>query len=170
VRDDLADDGRDRRAVAEDPALDLCARYELFDEHLVVVLPRELDGRAELGLVVRLGDADRRAESRRLDEHRVPERVLDLVAGPQRVVTSDDDAALPQHLLREVLVHADGGGSDAGADVRDAGELEQALHRSVLAERAVEDREDDIYRAQRRGDLLGLSRNGQRLLRTGLGV
>ena len=31
-----------------------------------------------------------------------------------------------------------------GADVRDAGELEQALHRPVLAERAVQHREDDV--------------------------
>ena len=31
-----------------------------------------------------------------------------------------------------------------GSDVRDRGELEQALHGAVLAKRAVEDREDDV--------------------------
>ena len=36
------------------------------------------------------------------------------------------------------------------ADVRHAGELEQSLHRAVLAERTVKDREDDVDLAERR--------------------
>ena len=40
--------------------------------------------------------------------------------------------------------------SDAGADVGDAGELEQALHGAVLAERAVQDRQHDVDGAERR--------------------
>ena len=38
---------------------------------------------------------------------------------------------------------------DAGADVRHPGELEQALHRAVLAEGAVQDREHDVDGAER---------------------
>ena len=53
---------------------------------------------------------------------------------------------------------------DAGPDVRDARELEQALHRAVLAERAVEDRQDDVDRAER-GERARLGRDGQRLRR-----
>ena len=41
VRDDLADDRRDRIAVAEHADLDLDSRLELLDEHLVVVAPGE---------------------------------------------------------------------------------------------------------------------------------
>ena len=52
MRDDLADDGRDRVAVAEHPALDLDAVDELLDQHLVVVPARERD-RGASSLVVR---------------------------------------------------------------------------------------------------------------------
>ena len=134
---------RDRRrhAVAEDAALDLHPRDELLDEHLLVVTARELDGRRELRLVVHLRDADGRAEARRLHEDGVAERVVDLVAEPDRDVPRDGDAAVPHHLLEEVLVHRECGGRDAGADVGHARELEQPLHRAVLAERPVEDRQ-----------------------------
>ena len=39
-----------------------------------------------------------------------------------------------------------------GPTYGDAGELEQALHRPVLAERAVQHREDDVDAAERAGD------------------
>ena len=58
----------------------------------------------------------------------------------QRDVARDRDPAVAEHRLEEVLVHAERRRRDAGADVRHAGELEQALHRAVLAERAVQDR------------------------------
>ena len=48
VRHDLADDRGDRLAVAEHTDLDLDARLELLDEHLVVVPAGERDGRLEL--------------------------------------------------------------------------------------------------------------------------
>ena len=83
----------------------------------------------------------------------IAERVLDLVAEPQRRVAGDRDAAVAQHRLEEVLVHAERRGGDAGADVRHAGELEQALDGAVLAERAVQDREDDVDGAERRRGL-----------------
>ena len=40
-----------------------------------------------------------------------------------------------------------------GADVGDAGELEQALDGAVLAERAVQDGQDDVDGAERLGRL-----------------
>ena len=66
---------------------------------------RELDGRRKLRLVVHLRDSDGGAEARRLDEDRVAERVVDLVAEPDRDVWRDGDAAVAHHLLEEVLVH-----------------------------------------------------------------
>ena len=42
--------------------------------------------------------------------------------------------------------------SDAGADVRHAGQLEQALHRAVLAEGPVQHREDDVDAGERGRD------------------
>ena len=95
--------------------------------------------RRQLALVVRLRDADRGAEPGRLDEDRVAERVVDRVAGAQRHVAGDRHAAVAQHRLEQVLVHAERRRGDAGADVRDAGELEQPLHRPVLAEGPVQD-------------------------------
>ena len=139
---------------------------ELLDEHLLVVAARERDRRLELRLVVHLRDADRRAEPRRLHEHGIAERVLDRVAEPDRVVARDGDAAVAQHLLEQVLVHRERGRRDAGADVRDAGELEQALHRPVLAERPVQDRQHDVDarrapRASRRPRGPAASRHGR---------
>ena len=64
-----------------------------------------------------------------------------------------------QHRLEDVLVHAERRGEHAGADVGHAGELEQALHRPVLAERPVEHGEDDVDVAERRAT----SRAGQPL-------
>jgi hypothetical protein len=39
--------------------------------------------------------------------------------------------------LEEILVHADGRGGHPGPHIGDAGELEEALDRAVLAERTV---------------------------------
>ncbi len=64
------------------------------------------------------------------------------------MVWRDGDAAVAHHLLEEILVHREGRRRDAGADVRDPRELEQPLHRPVLAERPVEDREDDVDGAE----------------------
>ena len=72
--------------VAEHAALDLDAVDELLDEHLLVVLERELDRGAQLVVVARLRDPDRRAEPRRLDEDGVAERVL-AARRPWRSVT-----------------------------------------------------------------------------------
>ena len=70
--------------VAEHTDLDLHPGDELLDHHLLVVAAGELDGGLELVLRAHLRDPDRRAHVRRLDEHRVAERVRDRVAEPQR--------------------------------------------------------------------------------------
>ena len=70
--------------------------------------------------------------------------------------------------LEEVLVHAEGRGGDAGAHVGHARELEQALHRPVLPERTVQDRQHDLDLAERPQDAVGRDRNGQRLGRVTL--
>ncbi len=48
-----------------------------------------------------------------------------------------------EHLLGHRLVHRQRRAEHAGADVGDVGELEEALHRAVLAHRAVEQGQDD---------------------------
>ncbi len=110
---------------------------------------RERDRGVQLLLVVRLRDADRGAEPRRLDEDRVAERVLHGIAEAQGRIARHGDAAVAQDGLEQVLVHAERRGRYARADVRHAGELEQSLNGAVLAERPVQDRQRDVDRAQR---------------------
>ena len=141
---------RRRLPVAEHAALDLHPRDELLDEHLLVVPPRERNRSDELGLVVHLRDPDGGAEAGRLDEHRIAERIVDRIAEPDRVMARHRDAAVAHDLLEQVLVHRERGRRDAGADVGDVGELQQPLHRPVLAERAVQDGKDDVHLAERR--------------------
>jgi hypothetical protein len=145
-RVDLAGQRGDRRwdAVAEDAHLHLRPRDELLHQHLLVVPEGKLDGRRELVLRVHLRDAHRGAEPRGLDEHGIAERVFDRVPEPDRVVRRHRDAAVAHDLLEQVLVHRERGGRDPGADVGDVGELEQPLHRPVLPEGAVQDREHDV--------------------------
>ena len=77
-------------------------------------------GILELTGVVRLRDADRGAEPGRLDEAGKPEGVLDRIAGPQGDVSRDRDAAVAQHLLEQILVHAQRRGQHAGVGVAHA--------------------------------------------------
>jgi hypothetical protein len=145
----------------EHAALDLHPVDELLDEHLLVVTARERDRGGELRVVAHLRDADGRPEPGGLHERRVADRVLDRVADPDRVVARNGNAAVAHHLLEEVLVHREGGRGHARADVRHVDELEQPLHRAVLAERPVQDREDDVDRAER-GQRARLRGHGQR--------
>ena len=46
--------------------------------------------------------------------------------------------------IRHGLIHADGACQNAAAHIGDAGQLQQTLHRAVLAPQAVERRDDDI--------------------------
>src|SRR4051812_46143467 len=161
VRDDLPGQRRERLLVAEHAALDLDTFDELLDQHLLVVLEGERDGRRQLLLVVGLRDPDRGAQARRLDEDRVPERVLRPLSLPQGDVVRDRHAAVAHDRLEDVLVHCERRAEHARADVGHARELEQALHRPVLAERPVQDREDDVDVTERRRH--ALRRDGQRL-------
>ena len=151
VRHDLADDRRDRVAVPEHATLDLSSDDELLDQDLVVVPACKRDGGLELILVVRLRDSNRRSEAGGLHEDGVRERVLRRVAVSKRHVLRNRDPSVAKHRLEEILVHAQRRGSNAGADVGHACELEQPLHRAVLAERAVEDRQHDVDLAEHHG-------------------
>ena len=106
--DDLADERCKGLPVPEHADLDLDARDELLDEHLLVMPERKLDPPAQLLLVVRLCDADRGAETGGLDEHGVAERVLGGRAVPERDVPGHGYSVIAQDGLEQILVHADG--------------------------------------------------------------
>ena len=61
------------------------------------------------------------------------------------------DPVVREDLVRLDLVHRQGGRKHTRPHVRDAGEFEQALHRTVLAERAVENRKNDYSFVRRSG-------------------
>ena len=62
----------------------------------------------------------------------------------QRDVVYHRQQAFPADTLHHLLIHADGGGHHARAHVGQVGQLQQALHRAVLAEGAVQDGEDHV--------------------------
>jgi hypothetical protein len=62
-----------------------------------------------------------------------------------------------EHPLHVLLVLADGRGEHTRTDVRDTGELQEALEGAVLAVRAVQDGEDDVDLAERLGHRSGLA-------------
>ena len=137
-------------AVAHHGAADLDADDRLLDQDLGVVLPRGRDGGVQLVCALDPRHAERRARTRRLHEDRVGQLVRrSRVGAVQHRERGSVDARVPGDDVRQRLVHADRRALDAAADVRDAGELEQSLHRPVLARRAVQDREHrvDVHRA-----------------------
>ena len=147
---DLARHRRPRHGVAEHRDLDLAAGDRLLDDDMIVVPQRLVDRRAQRVAVADLGDTDGRSEIRRLDEHRkaelvddpAQERRVELLlprAQPPRL----RQAVLGEHVLRRRLVEAQRRGEDAGTDVRNPGELEQALHGAVLTHRTVQQRQHD---------------------------
>ena len=109
---------------------------------------------------MRFADAHRRSQVRRLHKDRIAERPLDLCDGlarvlfpigaEQRDVFDDGQAGFDEEAFHHVLVHARGRAQHAGADVGDAGQLEEPLDGAVLAEGAVQHGKDDIE------DCLGL--------------
>src|SRR5207248_8402982 len=102
------------------------------------------------------------AEARGLDEAGEAEGVVDRLAVAQGDVSGDRDAAVAQYLLEEVLVHAQRRCCNAGADVGNSRQFQQPLDGAVLAEGAVEDREDDVDRAQSRRRVRGWNRQSLR--------
>ena len=97
----------------------------------------------------RLADADRRAETRRLDEHRTAQLGDDSLKSRRVAIDEgekarDRQSAVAHEPLGDILVHRRRRAKDARADVRNAGDFGCALDRPVLAERPMQDREDDI--------------------------
>jgi hypothetical protein len=115
---------------------------------LAVVLRGQRQGGLQFARVVRLGNPHRRAQVGRLDEHR--ERQARAGLGDVRILARHRHVVYNrQHPFRtdtfhHLLVHGDGGGQHARADVGQAGQFQQALHRAVLAEGAVQHREDHV--------------------------
>ena len=139
-----------------------------LDEDLLVVGEREPQRRGELVARRDPRDADARPERGRLHEHGPAERLADAsrqrrvvrIVPPvaQRQRWGDGDPGPAQHVLAEVLVHRDRRPEDARADVRQPDRLEQALHRSVLAERPVQRGEHHVDPRERRRPTVDLRR------------
>ena len=152
LKRDLADDRHcQRRRQTEHAALDLLADQQLLDQHLVVVGERQVECAVELVGRANARDADARAETSRLDEDGKAELGLDARAHGATVVVRADqdlagdvDAGIPQGGLAALLVHRQRGTEHAGANVRHVEHLEQALHRAVFAEGAVQHGEHHV--------------------------
>ena len=132
----------------------------MLDDELAIEAGGEVNGGGKLASMVDLGDADRGAEVRGLDEDRVGERLLDEAGaafgvGAPCAAQEDEMRRLLQtgggeETLHGVLVHGGGGAEHAGADVGDVGEFEEALNGAILAEGAVEHGKDDVQRGGER--------------------
>jgi hypothetical protein len=162
---DLARNRGPRLGVAQHRHLDLPPLDALLDDDPLVVGGGQRRGLVQLAGLVGLGHAHRRAEVGRLHEQRVgqalgrhrPLRPVDLGVA-QGEVRALGYPVGPQHLLGLDLVHAQRRAEHAGPDVGHPGQLQQALHRAVLAEGAVQQRQHHHRQAAGgRGD------RGQRL-------
>ncbi len=157
--DDFADDGGLGGVVAEDGDFELAglgagAADALLDDELAVEAGGEIHRGGEFAAVVDFADADGGAEIRGFYEEGVGELLFDALdaalgvglplAAEEGDVRRLGQAGGGEELLHCVLVHAGGGAEDAGADVGDVGEFEEALDGAVFAEGAVEDGEDDV--------------------------
>ena len=96
-------------------------------------------------------------------------RVIGPGAAPEPGEVDHRQAMAAHQVLEHDLVHGHGAGHHPGPGVRDAGQLQEALQRAVLAERAVDHQERDIDRlgqgtqrgAWRQGVRLGDDRQGR---------
>ena len=140
--------------VAEDRDFELAAPDGALDQYFFAEFGGVLDGRRQLAGFTHFGDADRRAQRRRLHKQREAEAAANggenfLPLRFPRVPTHAEvghyrQLGLQEKPLLDFLVHTHGRAQDVGADVRDTGEFQQPLHGAVLAEGAVQDREDDV--------------------------
>ena len=106
---------------------------------------------AQLAVVVRLRDADRRAEPRGLDEHR--DSRTGSAARRRRAACTLRVTGIPLSritALNRSLSMQSAEAATPAPTYGHAGELEQPLHRPVLAERPVQHREHDVDVAERR--------------------
>jgi hypothetical protein len=154
-RNDLAGDRRFRPVVADHRALDLACRGDRrLDDDLAIVRPGKIHRFDQAGAGLRLGDADARAQVRRLDEHRIAERGFEAGRDPvtlflpdvaeHHAVRADRQARGSKHHFHDALVHSDRGGEDSRAHVGHVGQLEQSLNGAVLAVGPVQHGEDDV--------------------------
>ena len=131
------------------------AVHEGFKDDLAVVLQSQPDGVLQLGAVVCLGDADAGTGVGGLDEDG-PAQLRDGTVADAFEVGFDlpavgsqppgmGDAGGVEQGVGHRLIHADGAGQNAAAHVGDAGQLQQALHRAILAPQAMEHRDDHIH-------------------------
>lgn len=131
--------------VPQDGAADLAADDGRFDQHLRVVPPGGLHRGRQVFRAAHLADAEGRPRTGRLHEDgiREPAGIDGLVSchGPE---IRRGDPRAPGDDVRKGFVHAQGGALDVAAHVRNAGELQQPLRRTVLTEGAVQDGKDDV--------------------------
>ena len=129
--------------------LELAAADELLEDDVVVELEGGGDGVADRGESVALATPMEEPRLAGLTKRGRPS-----AASPRRggratsgacgeAPGGDGEAVVVEDRLGDALVHADGRGEHAGADVGDAERLEVALDDAVLAEGAVQDGEDD---------------------------
>src|ERR1700733_8157637 len=135
--------GGERTVLAsENAAFDLAAANIFLDEDFAI-MPETLGDRfGELLSRPCLADADRRAQSRRLDEHRAAKFGGDRIERwrvplGEAKKARNRQAAVAHQTFGHILVHRNGRAEDAGTDIRHAGNFRCALDRSILAERAV---------------------------------
>ena len=163
--------GSDARApvavvAAEHAALDLAADDRRLDDDLRVVHRGGRDRGRQVGQVGHPGDAQAGPGARRLDEQRQPQ-LGDAVA----VTPSGSRSSSPGSTTRNgptgrpwpastsfimCLSMPTADASTPAPDVPHVGQLEQALQRAVLAERAVQQREHDVDLAEHARQLPGL--------------
>ena len=105
----------------------------------------------EFGGGVGLAHPDRRPHVRRLHECRESQlgddarvELVTILPVAELEVGTLGDACGREHLLHRTLVHPDRRTEDAGTDIGKIGQVEQALHRAVLPEGAVEQGQHDI--------------------------
>ena len=133
-------------------------RIARLDHDFLREFAGEIHRGGEFLRVVRLGHADRTSERRGLHENGEAEFLADLAQNfrarffPLRARNRQEIAhgqlGLQEQSLLHVLVHAHGGAQHARADVGKPGKIEQALHRAVLAKRAVQHGKNHVH-AQR---------------------
>src|SRR6266508_2926155 len=151
---DLARERSDRLVVAEHAHFDLTPPHGALDEDLAIVTSSEIYRGGQRSRLAHLADPDARAQVRGLDEAGKADglgytrrdaigRGAPLVSGDHDVL-DDGQAVSLEHSLHRDLVHPDGGGKNARADVRNVGELEKALDRAVLAVRTMQHDHDHV--------------------------
>ena len=154
VRDDFAGDRRLRIVIAEDGDFDFAGGNGFLDQNLHCELASQVQRRGELLARVDFAHTHRRTERGWLYKYGVTEFQFDGALSCFRaslpIVAIDGN---PRHdgdfrdlkqTLGDILVHADGRAEDTGAHEGQSSEIEQALNRSVFAERAVHHGEDDV--------------------------